>query len=300
MTASSPHPVLVLAPPRSCSTVVTAMLGSHPQIFALPEMKLFRRATVAEIVNNWPTARNVPLTRRRAGLVRGLAQVHAGDQSAQSVSEALTWLQERQTWTGAEVLEHLRQLVAPQTLVEKSPENCGRDEYLDRLLATAPDTRLIHLVRHPLAMAASLGRAWAPPAMWGMADSVRHQFNVGTWLFHHERIETALRSLPATQWRSVRAEDVINTPTETLPALCEWIGVSAAPEAIAAMRRTERWEFASPGPSNAVGGGDSLFHDDPTLRAVAVPDDVAFPADWLIDPWTQVSVRSIAARYGYC
>jgi hypothetical protein len=300
MTASSPPPVLVLAPPRSCSTVVTAMLGAHPEIFALPEMKLFRRASVEQILNHWPAARNVPVVRRRAGLLRGIAQVHSGDQTPESIAAALAWLEERTSWTGAEVLEHLRSSVAPFTLVEKSPENCGREEYLNRLLATAPHARLIHLVRHPIAMATSLGQIWKPPASWEMADSVRRQFDVGIWLFHHLRIRDALRTLPPSQWRRVRAEDVVNHPEQTLPELCEWLGIASGPKQIAAMRRTERWDFANPGPVTAAGGGDPSFYADPDLRPVDLPADVTFPAQWSIDPWTQVSVRALAAGFGYC
>jgi hypothetical protein len=300
MTTSSPSPVLVLAPPRSCSTVVTAMLGAHPEIFALPEMKLFRRARVEEILNHWPGTRNVPVVRRRAGLLRGIAQVHTGDQAPDSIAAALVWLEERLSWSGADVLEHLRASVAPLTLVEKSPENCGREEYLDRLLATAPHARLIHLVRHPISMAASLGSIWKPPPSWEMAASVRRQFDVGIWLFQHQRIRDALRNLPDSQWRRIRAEDVVNRPEETLPELCDWLGVSSGSEQLAMMRQPERWEFADPGPEAAAGGGDPLFHADPALRPVSLPEDVIFPPEWSVDPWTQVSVRALAASYGYC
>src|SRR5947209_5720522 len=42
-------PVLILCTPRSCSSVVCAMLGRHPQLYGFPELNLFVFDTVGEL-----------------------------------------------------------------------------------------------------------------------------------------------------------------------------------------------------------------------------------------------------------
>ena len=42
------QPVFLLATARSFSSVVTAMIGQHPQLAGLPELKLFCAADIAE------------------------------------------------------------------------------------------------------------------------------------------------------------------------------------------------------------------------------------------------------------
>jgi hypothetical protein len=45
---TSMEALLVLAPPRSFSSVVAAMLGQHPQMYGMPELQLFGAETMAE------------------------------------------------------------------------------------------------------------------------------------------------------------------------------------------------------------------------------------------------------------
>ena len=40
--------LVILGPPRSFTTVVSAMLGQHPQMYGLPEVHLFGAETIAE------------------------------------------------------------------------------------------------------------------------------------------------------------------------------------------------------------------------------------------------------------
>mgnify|MGYP006327808131 CR=1 FL=1 len=42
-------PVFLLAPPRSYTSLINAMLGQHPQCFGLPELCLFNVETLVEL-----------------------------------------------------------------------------------------------------------------------------------------------------------------------------------------------------------------------------------------------------------
>ena len=55
--ARDPHcfaPVFLLATARSCSSVVTAMIGQHPALCGLPELKLFASPTIGEMEASLP------------------------------------------------------------------------------------------------------------------------------------------------------------------------------------------------------------------------------------------------------
>src|SRR5262249_40107568 len=126
-------PVFVLAPARSNSSVVTAMLGQHPELCVFPELALFRKETVGELVTDPPGGKGAPASQRMAGVYRALAEHHGGAQTSDTVAAAATWVEARSSWRVAELLAHLLGLAEPRAGIEKSPESSSRDEYLSRL-----------------------------------------------------------------------------------------------------------------------------------------------------------------------
>ena len=56
-----PPPLFILCPGRSFSSVVCGMIGSHPEMFALPELNLFCADTVGELLEmaSRPGKRNI-------------------------------------------------------------------------------------------------------------------------------------------------------------------------------------------------------------------------------------------------
>src|SRR5580693_3977962 len=69
-------PLFLLAPPRSYTSLVNAMLGQHPQAFGLPELCLFN---VEQLVDLWrgsdgPISENGAVARH--GLMRALAEIY--------------------------------------------------------------------------------------------------------------------------------------------------------------------------------------------------------------------------------
>ncbi|HEX4521666.1 MAG TPA: hypothetical protein VH063_18975, partial [Gaiellaceae bacterium] len=87
-------PVFVLAPARSNSSIVTAMLGEHPRLCVFPELALFRKDTLGELLSDPPGWKGAPARLRLAGLLRALAEHHDGTQTPETVAAASRWVED--------------------------------------------------------------------------------------------------------------------------------------------------------------------------------------------------------------
>src|SRR5687767_3909036 len=98
-------PLLILTLPRSYSSVVCTMIGRHPQLYGFPELNLFLADTIDGVIRYceqlWEKGQMH--NNRPPGLLRVLAQLHSGCQTAETVKQAHEWLEEHRSWSGAEV-----------------------------------------------------------------------------------------------------------------------------------------------------------------------------------------------------
>jgi hypothetical protein len=297
-----PHrfaPAFVAAPARSHSSVIVTMLGQHPQLHSFPELILFRGERVGDLLEMAARDTLMPLKVKMAGLLRALAEEHEGKQSEESVARALVWLQMRADWPVADVFDHLLECAAPETGVEKSPENTGRDDYLDRMNTAYPRARYLHLVRHPAASVKSMYQAWWPTNRWNVQAELFHQFCLGIWYHQHSRILRFANNLPESRYMRVRSEDIVNNPQETLPSVCRWLGIDDSQAAVGAMCHPEESAYARRGPGSAPCGNDPKFLDSPTLRPSPIPVELPLPAEWVIDPWNHLRILELAQQFGY-
>jgi len=292
--------IIILAPPRSFTTVISAMLGQHPQLYGLPETHFF----TCDSVDEWTTVYRG--TDRMNGALRAIAQLIFGEQSRPTVCLGWQWLQARSCRTTAEVLRLLGQRVAPRVLVEKTPSAAQRLEAMQRMLREFPRARFLHLLRHPQSQVQSRlerrlslqgnGRptslAEAAQAMGG--DPAR------LWLATHQVILRFLRDVPRTQQFRIRAEDLLSAPDEPLRAIASWLGIRSDGEAIEVMKHPERSAFANQGPPNALRGGDEKFFSDPVLRSPSgVPPPLDAPLPWADGAVLSQRVRRLARSFGY-
>src|SRR5262245_4334853 len=137
--------LVILGPPRSFTTVVSAMLGQHPEMYGLPEVHLFGAETVAEW---WQQCANATFDMDH-GLIRVVAQLFFGGQTEITVSRAAGWLQRRAHFTTGLIFEELAGKVRPRMLVDKSPSIVYRLDSLRRVYEMFPQAMFLHLVRHP-------------------------------------------------------------------------------------------------------------------------------------------------------
>jgi len=289
----TPEPVFVLAPARSNSSVVTAMLGQHPELCAFPELGLFRKDTVGELLTDPPGWTGAPAHQRMSGLYRALAEHHDGAQTSDTVAAAARWVEARSGWSVRELFDHLLELAAPRAAIEKSPESSSRDDHLARLVAAYPRARYLHLTRHPRTSVDSMQRVWSGKGYWHVAPELFPHFCLGVWYHQHRRIDELVSSLPAHRALRVRSEDVINEPATALPRVCAWLGIDPSVDAIT---HPEDSPYAALGPDNAAGGWDEGFLRDPRLRPVELPRSLDLPA---ADPWLGLAARQLATRFGY-
>jgi hypothetical protein len=294
-------PVFVLATPRSYSSIVTTMIGQHPQLMGLPELKLFAYPTVGELHASLPRfwiERGVK--HRSPGLVRAVAQCRFGRQDCTTLALALSWLEERSHWTGTEMLDSLQHVIAPRSIVEKSPENVESDDALARLVSAYPRARFLHLTRHPVATQRSMQKHLQRTLSSYSADTQPTRYFTA-WIDVHTRILALAEALPPSRYLRIKAEDVLNQPATHLRSIAGWLGICTDSEAIGSMTRPQDSVFASEGPANSgiVGGNDPDFLRNPSPRPVETPSALEHPAGWGANPTLWEATVSLANRLGY-
>jgi hypothetical protein len=298
----SAPPVFLLAPHRSFTSVLTSMLGEHPDLYALPETNLF----ITYNLWQWWLIYDEGEHLDGHGLLRAVAEVVFGEQTIRTVALARRWLRQRLNWPSAAVFAALSARLLPSRVVEKSPWTASRPHYLQHLLACYPDASFLHMVRHPCTQGASLLRLWEEIEV--------PKAQVGFWLDHggdpqhmwwraHSNILQFLEEVSPSRQLLLRGEDALADIDGTLRDLCRWLGITADPAAIDAMKHPERSRFAFPGPPGAVLGLDPGFLADPVLRPRVAP---AKPLPSLDDvvPWDdkrtlKPEVRELARKLGY-
>jgi Sulfotransferase family len=257
-------PVFVLAPPRSFTSVVTAMLGQHPQMYALPETNLFLTDSLDEW---WSAHQSDQWGFGLSGLRRAIAELYFEDQSEEAVRQATAWILRRRSWPTAFLFSELMERVHPSILVEKSPTAALHPASMRRAVRHFPRSRFIHLLRDPSTQRRST------QAFIDMNDGrgpLHRQVSLdaaaGTeWYVAHSNIRRFLGSLPRSQAFQLRGEDVLADPETQLRATVQWLGLRADDEAIEQMKHPERSPFACFGPPSARFGNDPFFLMRPRL-----------------------------------
>jgi sulfotransferase family protein len=294
-------PVFVLTTARSYSSVVATMIGQHPELAGLPELKLFCYPTIGELEASLPRFwLDRGIAHRSPGLVRAVAQLEFGNQKPASLEWARTWLGDRSHWSGADVLDVLMERLSPREVVEKSPEDVESDAALRRLASAYPRARYLHLTRHPVTTQRSvkehLNRTVPGYSMPGEPMS-----GVAIWVETHCRILRFAARLPKHRYMRVRAEDVLNDTRSQLWSIAAWLGVQTGERAIEAMTHPEASPFASVGPegSGILGGNDPNFLRDPIPRSVEIISSLHQPPGWEGNSFLWQMTVDIANRLGY-
>ena len=294
-------PLFVLSPARSFTSVVTTMIGRHPGLADLPELKLFAHRTLGELQASLPRFwAERGLVHRSPGLVRAFAQLEFGSQTVESLALAQSWLRARPHWSGAQVLDVLLTRLEPRAAVEKSPENILTDAAPRRLRAAYPRARYLHLTRHPLTTLTSTlayrRRIFPSQPIRGEPMNA-----IAAWLDAHGRVLDFAAALPNDAILRVRAEDVLNNPRATLRAIAEWLGVATDATAIEAMRHPELSPFACQAPADCgiFGGHDPGFLSSPVPRRVELPRTIQKPPGWQGESQLWAAAVECAHQLGY-
>ncbi len=296
------NPVLILAPPRSFTSVICAMLGQHPQMYGMPELNLFVAETMAERVGLIAQPRW-----SGHGLVRAVAQLVGGAQTVQTVALAQRWIAIRANRRCVSVFQELAAQANPRILVEKSPRTILKAEYLWRARRAFPGARYIHLLRHPRSQCESLWKLGGQAAAVQM-DALDYSTTPATldpqkaWFGMHVNILTFLAGVPPSQQLRVQGEAVLGDPPRALQQIAAWLGLRTDWQAIEEMLHPERSPFARIGPPGARLGNDPNFLRQPRLRPSSSLQEPRLdgPLPWRNDhEGFTAEVRQLAHEFGY-
>lgn len=201
---------------RSGTTLLQAMLMSHPRLHIPPETQFFSRFDpalhggdplppdaedryIAALAND-PWFRELGLSRERLSNA-----VRAG---ARSARDLLAWF----------VGELCNGNTKP-TIGEKTPHH---DKYLDRILAVTPDAKIIHIHRDPRDVVASLWQEkW-----WNNRSALltaRHCRRI------YDRLHVYESRLGTERFLRLRYETLVEHPEPELRRLCSFLGEAFDP-----------------------------------------------------------------------
>lgn len=260
-------PLIILSPPRSFSSVVSTIIGEHPQLYGFPELLLFSGETIEEVIYN--EQKQSGQKSGPAGLLRTLAQEHDGVQTTETIFRAINWLNERKHWSTKKVFDYLLDLVSPRIGVEKSPLTISKTQYMERAYQMYPQAFFLHLIRHPLSTRKSVhelrdSQEWQKEKKLSIFKySVDYLL---VWLLRHKSILEFTDSLPVGQTMRMRGEDLLSDPDIYLPQIAQWMGLRTDSEAIEAMKYPENSPYACVPPPLIFGGNDPKFMRNPQLR----------------------------------
>ena len=316
----SADPLVILGPPRSYTTIISAMLGQHPQMYGLPELHLFSAETLGE----WWSLCSQASYNMDHGLLRVTSQLFFGGQSEYTVKRAAGWLRRRSHLTTGALLELIAQNVYPRVLVEKSPSVVYRAEFLQRLYRMFPNAKFMHLVRHPRAQGKSVMKYLEsrrelgplPASHWllylagypslssreaeGM-DPTSDLDPQRSWYAFNMNICEFLEAVPMQQKLRIRGEDLLSDPDRLLAQIAGWIGVNSDRGSTEQMMHPERSPYSKLGPPGAQFGNDRNFLNDPFFRMQKIrTESLDGPLNWRADGSGFLpEVRDLAHKFGY-
>lgn len=209
-----PQPVFVGGCPRSGTTLVGSLLGSHPQAVCVPESQFkiawIRSASSSggnldrdEVLSSLSRDfRSKPWNVDRAALSRRLGRK---TEPAALMTQLVTSYAERTERSGAAFW------------IDHTPNNL---RYFALLAKTFPGARFVHLVRDPRAVSASL-----KPLDWGPNDSQ----TCATFWLQQISFGLAAEASLAERILRIRYEDVVEQPEATVERLCRFVGLDFSP-----------------------------------------------------------------------
>jgi hypothetical protein len=185
-------PVFVFSAPRSGSTLLRVILGSHSELYAPPELPLKHLGVRAE--TQW-------IKTSLDGLELSVEEL------------------EHMLWDRV-LAEALRRSGKPR-LVVKTPSNVL---VWERIAACWPDAAFVFLLRHPAAAVASLHSSFDPA--WRPEEAGSMEESVARGLRYMNVVEQARSALPGF---TVRYEDLTASPERVVRELSEFLGVPFQP-----------------------------------------------------------------------
>ncbi len=218
----NPRVIFILAPPRSGTTLLRAMLAQHPALFTASELRLLGFDTLAER----HAAYSGPQSLWHRGIIRALAESKHGDEAeaAQIVEEC-----EQENLSTAEFFTLLQQSIAPRELVDKSPSYALDPAALHHAEELFENAFFIHLARHPYEAITSFAERRMDQVYLPANDLTPREAGEAVWQIAHENILGFLATIPAERQAHIRYTDLVTDPRGEMEKLCNALGLPFDP-----------------------------------------------------------------------
>jgi len=225
----NPRAVFILSAPRSGSTLLRAMLGGHPKLFAPPELQLLNYNTMGD--------RKEQLTGRDAfwldGVIRAVMELKNCD-----ADEARAFVAgfEEQDVSIKDFYKVMQDELGDSLFVDKTPNYALGKEILQRAEDFFQDALFVHLIRHPYGVIPSFEKAklhvFYPPFFTEAHHYSVRQLAELVWVISHRNILEFLSAIPDDRQFCIRYEDLVTHPAQRMQALCDFLGVGFHPEVL--------------------------------------------------------------------
>lgn len=218
----NPRAVFILSAPRSGSTLLRAMLGGHPKLFAPPELQLLNYNTMGD--------RKEQLTGRDAfwldGVIRAVMELKNCD-----ADEARSFVAgfEEQDVSVKDFYKVMQDELGDSLFVDKTPNYALAKEILQRAEDFFQDALFVHLIRHPYGVIPSFEKAklhvFYPPFFTEAHHYSVRQLAELVWVVSHRNIFEFLSAIPDERQFRIRYEDLVIHPEQRMQELCDFLGV---------------------------------------------------------------------------
>ncbi len=216
----NPRAVFLLAPPRTGSTLVRAMLAGHPKLFAPPELALLSYNTFGE------RSASVP---GDAGLLEGPAQALRAAMDCDEETARRAMARFAGEVPVAEFYAHLQGLIGDRLLVDKTPHYVLSPDVLRRAEEDFEEPLYLMLQRHPYGMIRSYVESkidlLLPERVRNESRFSRRQLGELIWLEGYRNMREFSRAIPAHRQHWLRFEDVTAAPRGEMARVCEFLGI---------------------------------------------------------------------------
>jgi len=199
--------IFIVGIARSGTTLLQSMLGSHPDIYTMPEMHFWDRSIFKQRILR---ALQI-IGKNKIGIVSD--QLNELDKDFQ-LGKLPSFFYSKVNWTQwiSEQLDKISLRNGKQNWLEKTPLNL---HYIDLLDRSIPNSCFIHIVRKPLDNIASLYQASKEHPDYFMHNTIekciqRYKTEIGLsqqWLAHQNHF-------------FVRYEDITDDPEPVLKNMC--------------------------------------------------------------------------------
>jgi plasmid stabilization system protein ParE len=280
----APGVFFIVGTGRSGTTLLQAMLTSHPRIAIPPETKFFQRHDPGAAASSRRTepepgsaVDEPPLDDARfdawlegylasedftdLGLDRDLVESHLREASPRNARGLFLAL-----------LTACRTVSNKPRLGEKSPLHA---RCVPRIRAVLPEAKFIHIYRDPRDVVASMrGMDWTQGTVRGLAR---------TWFKTLREHLVCLREVPEDHYTGVRLETLIEQPEDELRRLCAFLGEDFDPAMLDFHQRSnvgyaEREADWKEGTRRPLGNqSTSRFRHDLTMRQIAQVERIVGP-----------------------